>query len=321
MNNETDLAKAKKRLLSLDCLRGITIVLMLLVNNIALDTFTPKLLMHAKWGEGVTVADFVFPWFLFCVGVAIPFSASSFKKSGAAAWLYDLRAARRTIFLVFLGCLIVSIKANKPIFSLDVLQLIGLAYFVGAILYDLPVYRRAFIAALFLLFHWVAIKYLAIPNVHAGVFEESQNFIYHINKTYLAAIHLEGLPSVIPTSAMVLLGSIIGDLAKNKELSEKFKMMSFAIWGIVLITLGLFWNQSIGFNKTVWSSSYISFTAGAAVLLLLILYYFVDFKGHSKWTYPVLVFGSNAIVAYVAPILVKLLVLQKVMITQRASNP
>jgi predicted acyltransferase len=60
-----------QRLLSLDVFRGITIAAMILVNNLGSPKYTP--LEHADW-NGWTMTDLIFPFFLFIVGVAIPFS-------------------------------------------------------------------------------------------------------------------------------------------------------------------------------------------------------------------------------------------------------
>src|ERR1700679_1217462 len=83
------------RLTSLDAFRGLTVFLMLLVNNIALDTQTPSQLTHAGWNGGGTIADLVFPWFLLCVGLAIPLSANSARKKGVPNWRHELRIVVR----------------------------------------------------------------------------------------------------------------------------------------------------------------------------------------------------------------------------------
>ncbi|MCL5104969.1 MAG: DUF5009 domain-containing protein [Armatimonadetes bacterium] len=300
------------RLQSLDALRGLTIVLMLLVNNIALDQFTPRHLQHAPWASGVTLADFVFPWFLFCVGAAIPFSASSFRKTGLPMWRYDIKAVRRAGLLVVLGCLVVSSVAGKLVFALGVLQIIGLAYLVGALLYQLPLHRRLIVSALFLLGYWAAIKFIPVPGSGAGVFEENRNILFYINKTYLKPLGLAGLSSLIPTSALVIIGSAIGDLFHNKEMNAPRRLVWLAITGVALILGGIVWNTSLIYNKTFWTPSYILLTAGPGILVLGLLYLIIDIRGWRMWSFPLLVFGSNAILAYVAPILVKVLILQKV---------
>jgi len=299
------------RLLALDALRGLTILLMLLVNNIVLDTATPRQLMHAPWNGGIRVADLVFPWFLFCVGVAIPFSYAAFIKKGIPSWRYDLKVIQRTVLLVMLGCLIDSSIVKHPIFTLDVLQLIGLAYMIGTMLYVLPLFRRILIAGVFLLFYWFAIKFIPVPGVGIGIFEETRNLIYHINRTYLDAVHLAGLPSVIPTGALVLIATAIGDLLKKSDAKHLWKLKWLFIIGIILVAGGMIWNQSLGYNKAVWTPSYILFTAGLATIVLSFFYLIIDFKGWSLWAYPLIVFGSNAIFAYVTPILFKIWILQR----------
>src|SRR5437016_3794637 len=127
-----------RRLASLDAFRGLAIVGMLLVNNVALDTATPRPLTHAPWNGGVYFADLVYPWFLLIVGVAIPFSAGAARAKGVPSWRYDLKIVGRAVTLLLLGCLIDSSTWKYPTFDLGVLQLIGLSYLVGALLYDLP---------------------------------------------------------------------------------------------------------------------------------------------------------------------------------------
>lgn len=297
------------RLLSLDAFRGLTIVLMLLVNNIALDVYTPKHLTHASWNAGVNLADLVAPWFLFCVGVAIPFSAASFAKTGKPAWHQDLKILRRGALLVGLGCLIDSTLYNGPVFCLDVLQIIGLAYIAGALLYDLPLSRRMGIAGALLIGYWAAIKFLPIPGVGTGLFEQSRNFIAHLNRTYLMPFNLTGLPSIVPTTALVLIGSAIGDLLRRRDREPMWVVAWLMLIGVALTIGGIIWNSSLAFNKPLWTPSYILLSAGTGSLVLGLFYLIIDAHKWSKWSFPLVVFGSNAIVAYVAPILAKLWIL------------
>lgn len=299
------------RLLSLDAFRGLTIALMLLVNNTAVDYATPAQLTHAPWNGGIRLADYVFPWFLFCVGAAIPYSWASFRRTGLPTWKYDLKALRRAALLVLLGCIIDSSISKRPLFDLGVLQLIGLAYLVGAVLYALPKYGRLAAAGALLVGYWALIKFVPIPGVGAGVFEEQQNIILHINRTYLANYNLSGLLSVMPTAAMVLIATAIGDLLKDQRIRHAAKFDYLTISGLVMIVAGSLWHLNLPFNKPFWTPSYILFTAGAATVVLGLFYLIVDAKSWRWWAFPLLVFGSNAIVAYVAPIIVKIHVLQE----------
>jgi len=313
--------RLKTRLLSLDAFRGLTVFLMLLVNNVALDTFTPAHLMHAPWNGGVRLADLVFPWFLFCVGVAIPFSASSFRKSGLPAWRFDLRVLWRTALLVLLGCLLSSLRDGRLYFSLDVLQLIGLAYMVAALLYDLPIHRRILIAVGFLAAYGLALRYVPFADSPAGTFEENANLVRHINTVFLSPFNLNGLPSVIPTSALVLLGSAIGDAVLAFRETPKRLLALLVGAGASMTLAGWLWNEVLSYNKPVWTPSYILLSGGLACLVLAVMYAVIDVRGWRAWAYPFLVFGSNAIVAYVLPIVIKLGVLSRVNIGAKPFLP
>lgn len=298
------------RLVSLDAFRGFTIVGMLIVNNLALDAYTPKILKHAGWNSGVTFADMVFPWFLFIVGVAIPYSAASHKAKGLAPWKYDLRVLSRTIWLLAIGCLLDSSLVKSPIFGLGVLQLIGLAYMVGALLYDLSIHRRLAVAAALLVGYWAMIRFIPIPGIGAGYFTENKNIIRHLNEVYLGQYHLKGIFSTVPTSALVIIGSAFGDIIRSENLPKWHKAIWIVGCGVGLALVGFLWNFDLPFNKQVWTSSYILFSAGLGAIVLGIFYAIADCANAKKWAFPLVVFGSNAILAYVLPILAKVYILQ-----------
>ena len=300
----------KTRLTSLDAFRGLTILGMLLVNNIALDTATPRQFLHAGWNEGLHFADLVFPWFVLIVGVSIAFSATSTRSKALPGWKYDLKVLTRALILFLLGCLIDSSLARRPVLGLGVLQLIGLAYLVGALLYGLPAERRALIAVLVLVLHWAAIRFIPIPGESAGVFTESRNLIVHLNSQYLEPVHLRGVISVVPTSALVLIGTLLGDLLRTERLPASRKITVLIAGGLGLAVVGWLWNFDIPFNKPLWTGSYVLFSAGCGAVLLGALHLAMDVTGWRALGFPFVVFGSNAIVAYVVPILTKAFILQ-----------
>ena len=299
-----------ERLMSLDAFRGLVILGMLLVNNIALDTFTPRHLAHAPWNQGVTFADMVFPWFLLIVGVAIPYSAASAKRRGLSLFKYDLKALGRAVNLLLLGCLLDSSIARSPGFSLGILQLIGISYFVAAILFELHVGWRLVLAAGLLLAYWGAIRFLAIPGVGSGLFTEEQNFIKHINQVYLEPFHLKGLLSLIPTSALVLLGTVVGEVLRNGALIPWKKAAALLAGGGLLSGIAWLWSLDLPFNKTVFTPSYILLAAGLGTIVIALFYLLIDVTGWRLWAFPLVVPGTNAILAYVLPILVKVYILQ-----------
>jgi predicted acyltransferase len=304
------------RLVSLDAFRGLTILGMLLVNNVALGGKTPPPLVHADWSGAVHFADLVFPWFLFIAGVAVPYSAASARRKHLPTWQFDVKAASRGAILVLLGCLIDSALARRPVFDLGVLQLIGLAYTVTVLVGGLlPLRGRLLLSALLLVAHSAFLRLGSISGLPPGRFGPNDNVIDAINNTYLAPYNLKGLLSVIPATALMLIGTAAGDLIRRKKITPMAKVGVLTICGAGLIAAGWLWSHDLPMNKPLWTAPYILYTAGWGCIVLGAMYLLIDVLP-GRWAavaaFPLVVAGTNAIAAYVAPILTKALVLRNV---------
>jgi predicted acyltransferase len=308
-----------KRLVALDAFRGVTIFIMLLVNNVALDTRTPPELMHAGWNLGLRLADMVFPWFLFCVGVALPYSRASFARSRKSQSLYLGKAFLRGGSLVVIGALLDSAINHHLAFSLGVLQLIGLAYFVAAVAYEARPWFRALFATALLVSYGFAIRHLSYPGGATGVFGETNNWVIHFNNAYLTRYDLRGLMSTVPTAALVLYGTLIGDILREQHANGLKRLAGIVASAVGLMAVGDVWSVFLPYNKPFWTPSYILVAGGFGALLLGATYVIVDL-GKQRWiAYPFRVFGSNAIAAYVVPILFKVMIFEVVLV-QTASG-
>ncbi len=298
------------RSIALDAFRGLTVALMLLVNNISLDVATPAMLQHAPWGGGITLTDLVFPWFLFAAGTAMPFAFQSARKRGALGLEWAKRALSRTVWMFFLGCLVTSAVAHRPILSLGVLQLIALASLIGAVAYPWRMGVRVGIAVALLVAYWALLRFYTVPNVGVGVFEETRNAVKHINETLLEPWGLRGLPSVIPTAALVVIAGLVGDVLRV-PLGPTQRFWLVGLIGAGLTIIGWLWSFDLEFNKAVWTPSYILFTAGLGTLVIA-LFLVLEHFGRAWRTiaFPLIVFGSNALLVYIAPILIKTWILQ-----------
>ena len=293
------------RLASLDAFRGFTIVGMLWVNNLGATSSVPHQFGHAAWGAFPTFCDMIFPWFLLIVGVALPFAKASRLKRGVSRPRYYLGAFRRMAMLMMLGWLINSSGARRIVIGLDVLQLIGLAYLTAALCDDFPRrVRMAIIAGLFL-WHWTLLRFIPIPGMGAGVFENNRNAITFIN-SHLAPYHLRGFFSTFPTAALVMIGAFVGDMLRNTEIAPTRKSLRVAGLGTVMIVLGLLWHLDLEMNKPVWTPSYLLFAGGIGCIILALFHQIIDVAGLRRWAFPLVVFGMNAITVYVLSILVRL---------------
>lgn len=303
---------SKTRLRSLDILRGATIAGMLLVNN-AGDwgkTFAP--LLHANW-HGWTPTDLVFPFFLFVMGVAIPLAfASRLDQSGGELGALYRQIVRRTAILFALGLLLIWF----PYVGIDwstvripgVLQRIALVYFFASMAYlHLGTRGRAWLTGGLLLGYWLAMTMVPVPGFGAGDLGPEGNLAAFVDKTILGA-HVwrsapgpadpEGILSTLPAIATALAGIFTGEWLRTRK-SRNDKLIGLFVAGSLAAAGGACFGWIFPINKNLWTSSYVVLTAGLALLTLAVIFYFVDLKDRDAWAKPFVIFGTNAIVAYV----------------------
>ncbi|MBC7187567.1 MAG: DUF5009 domain-containing protein [Calditrichaeota bacterium] len=300
-----------QRLSSLDALRGFTIAAMLLVNNTVHEQAYPSWFRHAAWGKGVTFCDLIFPWFLFCVGVAIPFSYAACKARDGTRGAYVVKALRRAVVLVLLGIVLVSSIARRVVVGLDVLQLIGLAYLVGALAYPLSPRLRATLMVLLLVAHWVLLSFVPFAGYTGGTLVPDQNIIAYLNQRYLARWHLAGATSIVPTGALVCGGSLVGDLVRRGTGGVASRVRALVLIGAASLGLGLVWSIYLPLIKALWTASFVLFAGGIATLLLALFHWLIEGRGYRRWAFPFVVFGMNAITVYFVSIMVRVHTLQE----------
>lgn len=283
-----------KRDTRLDAFRGVTVLLMLLVNN--LPSGAPAWLGHGPFGQSYHLADLVFPWYLLAMGAAIPYSRQGALRRGTPPLAYELRLLRRVALLFLMGLGLTSLQAGRPVFALDVLQLLALAYWIGAWLYDLPSLRRTLLALLLMALYGSAILLLPVPGVGRGVYREDANLLLHLNQTYLTPLGLRGLLSALPTGAFVLLAAGVGEALQGGKPTWP--------WGLLGLLGGLLALPFLPPDKTYWTPTYLllALFAGAVVLEAL---------ARLPWLHPLLrPLGANPLLAYVASTALKLTLLQ-----------
>jgi predicted acyltransferase len=295
-----------ERLASLDVFRGMTIALMILVNNPGSWKYVYTPLRHAEW-HGWTPTDLVFPFFLFIVGVSLSFSLTRRKTQSSGSSQLYFKIFRRATLLLVLGILLRLI----PQFDFStlripgVLQRIAICYlFASLIFLKTGTKARVLIAAGCLVAYWLILKLVPVPGFGAGILELEGNLCGYID-TQLLSGHLytpnfdpEGILSTLPALATTLLGALAGDWLRFSR-SKRLKTVGLFSSGIVLTVLGLWLHRFFPINKQLWTSTYVLFTAGGAFVVLGVCFVLVDSLGIKKWAYPFLVFGTNAITVYV----------------------
>jgi predicted acyltransferase len=317
------------RLTSLDLFRGVTIAAMILVNNPGNDhAYWP--LEHAKW-NGWTPTDLVFPFFLFIVGVSMVFSFQSrLDKSrldrGHSRTLLLFHAFRRGAIIFAIGLamnysLVLAGSSRFPGLRIPgVLQRIGVCYIAASVLFLYTRPRtRAVIIAVLLVGYWILMRFVPVPGFglpgrDIPFLDQNANLAAYLDRRFLTTLwdktrDPEGLLSTLPAIATALLGIFTGEWLRSDR-TQQSKAGGMLLFGVAGVILGRTWGIWFPINKNLWTSSFVLFTAGLALVCLALCYWAVDIKrwgtassnevrSNAVWTKPFLIFGHNAIAAYV----------------------
>lgn len=303
------------RLTALDAWRGLTVLLMLLVNNVSLGNSTPAQLVHADFG-GLTLTDLVFPWFLFCAGAALPFSNAAMTRAGVTGAARVRRLLTRAALLYLVGAFLTSVTLHAFSLGLGVLQLIALATLGASLLAPLRGRYQAGVAAALLLAYALFLNY-APHGAGTGLLDETHNPVQAVNDALLSPLGLRGLISVVPTTALVLLGALAARPLQQR--SARAPQMLLGL-GALLSVVGFGWAALGGlpFSKALWTPPYVIYSAGLATLGILAFWLLAD-SGRVAWGQrllaPLTIPGRNALAGYVLPILFKVWVLQEWTVT------
>jgi len=316
VNAANQTQSSPERLGSLDVFRGATIALMILVNNPGDEATAYSELLHAKW-HGWTLTDLVFPFFLFAVGAAIPFAfAGRLERSGGDRGPLRRQIARRTAILLGLGLLL----NWFPFYTVDgstaripgILQRIALAYCAAALAWlHLGKRPRAMLAFVLLAGYWLAMVLVPVPGHGAGDLSPQGNlegwidhavFGRHTWKFSPGPGDPEGLLSTLPAIASALAGLFAADWLRSQR-SQREKLRGLLLAGAVSTVAGLVLGRWFPINKSLWTSSYVVFTSGLALLVLAAAYAVVDVTHHEGWGRPFTIFGTNALAAFIGSVL------------------
>lgn len=289
------------RLLSLDVFRGITIAGMILVNNPGSWSSVYPALEHAEW-NGWTPTDLIYPFFLFIIGVAMPYSFSRRLERGATKPKLFLHVLVRSLILFALGMILTGLPdynfSHKLI--LDVLQRIGIIYFfAGTIFLVTSVACQAAVAIACLILYWMLMMLVPVPGYGAGVLTPVGNLWWYVDSVLLRGwhYHAEGILSLIPSISTVLAGTLTGHWLRTSRNPHE-KVSALFVFGNIAMVLGAILDMWFPINKLLWSSSYVVFTAGFALNLLGVCYWLIEIKGYKRWALPFVVFGTNAITVF-----------------------
>ena len=316
-----------QRQISLDVFRGIVIAGMILVTDPGTYSAVYPQLLHAQW-NGMTATDTIFPSFLFIVGVAIPLSFASRWKRRSSGMTLARQVLRRSAILVALGILVNGFPDYdwRTLRLPGILQRIGVCYLCGAGLYLWMTWRtrgeeaasksrRAVLMAVSAaaLVYYLLLKFVPVPGLGAGRLDSFGNLPAYIDRAVFGTRHMwaygttsgmgvtydpEGILSTLPAIATLLIGILVGEWIRTQHAGKK-KLVSLVLCGGMLLLAGWLLQPFMPINKRLWTSTFVLASSGVSLLVFALLYGVVDLRRSRWWIGPVVVFGTNAILAFV----------------------
>ena len=222
-----------------------------------------------------------------------------------------LSMLRRTCILIVLGFVVnglLRFDGFENTRFASVLGRIGLAWFFAGIIYlNFDLKKQVFWFIGILIGYYAAMKWIPVPDFGVGVLTKEGSLEGYIDRMLLPGrLHSkvydpEGLLSTIPAVATALLGVFLGTFLRAKSfLSIRMKLLLMALAAIILIVIGLLWNYNFPINKHLWTSSFVCFVGGFSILFFIFFYVIIDLFGFYKWTFPLILIGSNSILIYIA---------------------
>lgn len=307
---------ASQRLVSLDIFRGMTIAGMILVNDPGTWSAIYWPLEHAEW-HGWTPTDLIFPFFLFIVGVSMTMSFAARCRRGATRAALARHVVLRSLTILAIGWFLHLFPRFhfSTMRYMGVLPRIALCYLCAGLFVvafarkaDLDDFRPNLIAVTSLMIallvgYWALMTFIPVPGYGAGNLSPDGNLAAYIDRSIMLG-HLwkptwdpEGFLSSLPAIATVLGGVLLGEFLRSARTAQK-KFLGMLAGGAAAMLLGRALHPIFPINKNLWTSTFVIFTSGFAMVVLAFCYWLADIRGWRKWAQPFLVFGMNAIASF-----------------------
>ncbi|MDN3690328.1 acyltransferase family protein [Cyclobacterium jeungdonense] len=298
-----------RRLVSLDAYRGITMFLLVaesalvyraLLGMVPEGSFEFAVFLqftHHPW-NGLRFWDLIQPFFMFIVGVAMPFSLKRRREKGAAPSAITRHILRRCLLLFLFGTGLHCVYADALVFELwNVLTQLSFTILLTYLFINYPAkWQLALSVGLLIL---TEIVYRVYDP--ADPFVKGENFGSFLDMILMGKINKGGWVAIncLPTAVHTLWGAMCGKLLLSKT-SDEQKIKTFLIAGLLGLSIGygLDWVGITPIIKRISTSAFVLASGGWAVLALVFFYWLIDVKNIKKWTFVFLIVGMNPIFIY-----------------------
>jgi predicted acyltransferase len=300
----------QSRLMSLDFFRGFTMFLLIAESTrIYYLLVAPELdgtlisaigtqFHHHPW-NGLRFWDLIQPFFMFIVGVAMPFAIGKRWERGES-WAATFRhALQRSFLLLLFGWALYCIGPGRITFELwNVLAQLSFTYLVAFLMMRKSSrVQLAFTFALLLITE-VAYRLWPVPGFNQP-FVPDHNFGSYVDLLLMGKLssgHWVAF-NAVPTTAHTMWGVLAGQLLRSERTAgQKIKILVAA--GLIGVIVGYALNPVTPIIKRICTSSFVIVSGGWCLLALAFSYWLVDVKKFQKWPRFFVYVGMNSLLIY-----------------------
>ncbi|HEY1019900.1 MAG TPA: DUF5009 domain-containing protein [Sediminibacterium sp.] len=298
-----------KRLLSLDFMRGLIMVLLVLESAglyESLATATESSFLHGPiqqffhhpW-NGLRFWDLVQPAFMFMAGVSMAYSLTRQKEAGLD-WLHRFRKTlKRCGWLFFWGVLDYAVRKTGLSFELwDVLTQLSFTTLVAFLIFECKTVTQILIGAGLLLLTEVLYRFTQIPGFDQP-FTDQHNFGNYVDWLLMHKINQGGWVAIncIPTAVHTIAGALVGKMLLQ---NGNKVIRNLLIWSALCLAAG-FALDTAGITpiiKRIATSSFVLASMGWCLAGLAACYWWIDIRDHRKYLLFFTVVGMNSLFIY-----------------------
>lgn len=306
MSESVSLAKEQDRILSIDFFRGFT--MFMLVGGVEglfskLDpaqsgpviNFFQQQLSHVPW-EGLHSWDLIQPFFMFIVGVAMPFSLSKRWQRGDSWEKTFYHVLTRCFFLLVIGWAISS-GATTSNFN-NVMAQLSVTYLIAFLIMRKQIKWQLLISFALILVSDLLYRFWPLEGYNHA-FVAGENFGSWTDMMLTGSLeHGNWVPfNAIPTTAHTIWGVLVGMLLMNDWTPRK-KIIALLTIGTAGVVIGFAMSPFIPIIKHICTSSFIIVSGGWCLIGMGISYWLIDILHFKKVPMFFAVFGMNPLFIY-----------------------
>jgi len=305
MDSERKLVSPSERLVSLDVFRGFTMMLLIsggfgiryLADYPFWDFFATQV-THHEW-NGLYAWDLIQPFFMFIVGVAMPFSFAKRRARGESWNSTFLHVLKRSVALFFLGVILHCSYSDKLVWELwNVLTQLSFTYLIAFLFIRKPIKTQLIISFAILLFNYLAYRFIPYPGA-GDPWGKGVNLGSWIDMLTMGKINSGGwcFSNFVGSTPHTMWGVVAGLVLRDGR-DHAYKIKWLVAAGIIGVVLGFALDPITPIVKRICTSSFIIVSGGWCFLALALFYWLIDVRGWRKGITFFLVGGMNPIFIY-----------------------